>query len=746
MAQSYKDCYAIEKLKSIYNRYSFEPIPNKITFLDNGEESSSHPNDEPRMLKIDWRLRDTFQVKAITFQQLYCLQKEIKQYEKIGLPDKQPDVALQTTSLDGHRTVLLLTNKSDSTPEKQFLEIYDRNRLIKTIDVKVLNEDLKIIDQPNFSSFVLDPNGNILLCVAQIEKKSIKDVKDFTPSTCKDYDIDGFEYRQSWGEKFSKIFHSQIVMIDLDSNEHVLLGHEDYSLCRPFFHQSKSENEISIGCVGLKEQPYKLGLIYCTNRNGCLFSVSVKRDIFSKDKGDANKAIVPEIIYGQRSNVSIESPRVYYSRTNKQFDNKVIFLERNSGGPHNQAARLQLFDFETKSIKTIVSDELRREVITNSDGNSEYSDIGPLFTSNLPSNCFSDDGRFIFLNSNVSLARKSFSICLETNTMKVLDFSLTNSTEILDIKSDWICLLGSSINHLPNIYIGRFNGDVEKIDWITVDNRKCALSNLAYEKFCFESRYFPGKFVTGLCTSPIDRKGKVGPMIIIPHGGPHSNFCDEYYQSLALYTELGLKTCLINYVGSTGVDRDYVDALLGRIGETDVQDLYDCISLMIKNYQADPNALILNGGSHGGFLVTNISGQHPELNFCACIARNPVIDVSIMFGITDIPDWNVVEALGLPGSTPLSDIYPKNSDQVSRMFNSSPLAHLERVKVPTLMLLGRNDLRVPHSQGLLFHKLLKSRGIETKCLVYDDVHDLQKIDVDFDCFINVAKFIEKFIF
>mgnify|MGYP002712762043 FL=1 len=189
-----------------------------------------------------------------------------------------------------------------------------------------------------------------------------------------------------------------------------------------------------------------------------------------------------------------------------------------------------------------------------------------------------------------------------------------------------------------------------------------------------------------------------------------------------------------------------MEALLGNVGTSDVQDLLDVIQYMITNHHADKDRIILNGGSHGGFLVTNISGQHPEMNFLACIARNPVIDISIMVGITDIPDWNVVEALGVKEFRSLSEIYPRNVDEMSQMYSKSPLAHIAKVKVPTLLLLGKEDLRVPFPPGLLYHRILKARGIETRCLVYDDVHDLYKINVDFDCFINVAKFIEKFIY
>ena len=51
------------------------------------------------------------------------------------------------------------------------------------------------------------------------------------------------------------------------------------------------------------------------------------------------------------------------------------------------------------------------------------------------------------------------------------------------------------------------------------------------------------------------------------------------------------------------------------------------------------------GGSHGGFLTGNLVGQHPE-RFCCGVLRNPVMDLSLMVGVSDIPDWCFVEATG----------------------------------------------------------------------------------------------------
>lgn len=96
---------------------------------------------------------------------------------------------------------------------------------------------------------------------------------------------------------------------------------------------------------------------------------------------------------------------------------------------------------------------------------------------------------------------------------------------------------------------------------------------------------------------------------------------------------------LVNYRGSIGAGEKSVHFLLGRIGDTDVSDCILATKEAIKKYECiDENKLILCGGSHGGFLVTHLSGQYPDM-FKAVIARNPVTDVATMSVISDIPDW-----------------------------------------------------------------------------------------------------------
>lgn len=77
----------------------------------------------------------------------------------------------------------------------------------------------------------------------------------------------------------------------------------------------------------------------------------------------------------------------------------------------------------------------------------------------------------------------------------------------------------------------------------------------------------------------------------------------------------------------------------GRVGDADVKDCILATDECLKRYSwLSPKKMVLNGGSHGGFLVHHLSGQYPE-KFKAVVSRNPVIDIATMSLTSDIPDW-----------------------------------------------------------------------------------------------------------
>lgn len=67
--------------------------------------------------------------------------------------------------------------------------------------------------------------------------------------------------------------------------------------------------------------------------------------------------------------------------------------------------------------------------------------------------------------------------------------------------------------------------------------------------------------------------------------------------------------------------------------------------MLLRAGAIDKDRVAVIGGSHGGFLTGHLVGQHPERFRCG-VLRNPVMDLSLMVSVSDIPDWCFVEATG----------------------------------------------------------------------------------------------------
>jgi len=213
----------------------------------------------------------------------------------------------------------------------------------------------------------------------------------------------------------------------------------------------------------------------------------------------------------------------------------------------------------------------------------------------------------------------------------------------------------------------------------------------------------------------------------------------EYKTVVTFFTSLGFGVLFVNYRGSTGLGEENVRSLLGRVGEMDVADVHRARELCLERMpHLDPAKVVLMGGSHGGFLVTHLAGQHPS-SYRGVVARNPVTNIASMAGSTDIPDWTYNEAgLGFPWS-------PAEPGAMATMWTCSPVSHVQHVTAPIFLMIGKNDLRVPPSQGYEFYHALKALGKDVRMNLYEDNHPLARPENDANVMIQAAMFFQECI-
>lgn len=197
-------------------------------------------------------------------------------------------------------------------------------------------------------------------------------------------------------------------------------------------------------------------------------------------------------------------------------------------------------------------------------------------------------------------------------------------------------------------------------------------------------------------------------VILWPHGGPHSQFTNQFSLALSFLVQSGFSLILVNFRGSTGFGTDFLESLPGNIGSYDVEDCISALQFIKTSKKMNVDHIHCFGGSHGGFLVTSLLGQFPDM-FTRAAARNPVTNIAWNYGISDIPDWCAFESgLEFNPSEPPSD------EMMKTMYKMSPISYSSRIKTPLMIMLGEIDKRVPPAQGVDLFRLLKARGVETR--------------------------------
>ena len=184
------------------------------------------------------------------------------------------------------------------------------------------------------------------------------------------------------------------------------------------------------------------------------------------------------------------------------------------------------------------------------------------------------------------------------------------------------------------------------------------------------------------------------PLIVVPHGGPHSCIPTLFLPSyIFLSITLNAAILLVNYRGSSGFGQGSINSLPGHIGDHDVADIVQSINEVHTHSIVDGKQIVIDskrysvvGGSHGGFLGAHLIGQHPDL-FASAVLRNPVTNIPTMTTFSDIPDWCYIESMG-DKAYDFTTFPAPTADDFARMYRCSPIAHIDKVKTPVLLCLG----------------------------------------------------------
>ncbi|KIK92455.1 hypothetical protein PAXRUDRAFT_829938 [Paxillus rubicundulus Ve08.2h10] len=211
--------------------------------------------------------------------------------------------------------------------------------------------------------------------------------------------------------------------------------------------------------------------------------------------------------------------------------------------------------------------------------------------------------------------------------------------------------------------------------------------------------------------------------VTIPHGGPYGVSTTSFAARVTALALEGYTISLPNYTGSVGFGNKSIEKLTGHVGTLDVSDCMATVEELVRLGISERGRQLVHGSSHGGFIAGHLIGQYPEV-FKAAVMQNAVTSLGEFVASSDEPDSVFLE-MGLPyspGTCMTPEIY-----QV--FYEASPIAHVDKVRTPVLLLVGEDDRRVPPSQGKNYFHALKGRGRRVDMLTFPgEGHAIQGVE------------------
>ena len=224
------------------------------------------------------------------------------------------------------------------------------------------------------------------------------------------------------------------------------------------------------------------------------------------------------------------------------------------------------------------------------------------------------------------------------------------------------------------------------------------------------------------------------PCILHIHGGPSSLDARSFDPEVAYFTSRGYALARVNYRGSSGYGRSYLQSLYGHWGEYDVEDAAGAAQALIKQGWVDPGKLIIMGGSAGGYTVLNALIRHPQL-FKAGVAKYPV---SNLFTIDlDTHKFEAHYTSQLVGRLP----------QAAQRFRDwSPIFHVDQMRAPLALFQGDADTAVVPAQAEEMVAALRSAGVPHLYKLYPgEGHGFRKTENIVDYYQSTERFLQQYV-
>jgi dipeptidyl aminopeptidase/acylaminoacyl peptidase len=246
-----------------------------------------------------------------------------------------------------------------------------------------------------------------------------------------------------------------------------------------------------------------------------------------------------------------------------------------------------------------------------------------------------------------------------------------------------------------------------------------------------------GTIVHGLYYPPVSSRFSsegLPPAIVNIHGGPTSARVSSYNSDAAYFTSRGYGWLEVNYRGSSGYGRTYMLMLRENWGRLDTEDAAGAAGALAALGLADPQRMVIMGGSSGGYTVLNALIHYPGV-FKAGVN---------LFGVSNLFDIII-------GTHKFEEHYNDSlvgtlPEAAERYKAWSPVFHSGQIKDPMAVFQGSEDKVVPPEHSEQIVAALRANHVPHIYKLYPgEGHGFRKTENIIDFYESLEKFLKQYV-
>ncbi len=203
------------------------------------------------------------------------------------------------------------------------------------------------------------------------------------------------------------------------------------------------------------------------------------------------------------------------------------------------------------------------------------------------------------------------------------------------------------------------------------------------------------------------------PMVLNVHGGPWSRDSWGYDPEHQLLANRGYAVLSVNFRGSTGLGKDYVNAGNREWGGKMHDDLIDAVEWAVAQGIAQRDKVAIMGGSYGGYATLAGLTLTPEVFACGVDIVGPSNILTLIASVP--PYWAPVLQMF---KDRIGDFGTEEGRKL--LTERSPLTHVDKIRRPLLIGQGKNDPRVKQAESDQIVQAMQERGIPVTYVLYPD--------------------------